>query len=434
MFQEVRQHRRSLKEILPRKPLPPPPSGDVLPPKTFNPGVPPTPIQPSRSRSGFRPFSIFITIVFVLLIVGGALFVITATMSGAQVVITPKTLTLRFESTAISYAPVELMSLQPITESATVKATGVQKIVTKAGGKVMLYNSFSTTAQKLVKNTRLQAKSGRIYRLTDAVSVPGYKKSGTTITPGQIEVTVIAEEAGEAYNSQPTDFTIPAYKTDARYTKLYGRSSTAISGGSNTEQLVVSESDKQAATTALKDKLNERISTQARFQIPNNFILYDDGIFVTLSQKVEPVGSSTAEAKITTTATVKALLFEESRLTNLLLDSADLASSSVKYKIPAIRSLEVTLANKSAVNLTTDKVVALTVTGTPTAVAEVDTAKLSAILAGQSKQQAETIFKDFASISAAQVSLTPPWLRRFPKNSATNKIELKLPAEPGLTP
>jgi hypothetical protein len=67
-------------------------------------------------------------------------------------------------------------------------------------------------------------------------------------------------------------------------------------------------------------------------------------------------------------------------------------------------------------------------------VAQIDTAKLGAALAGQSKQQAETIFKNFASISAAQVTLTPPWLRRFPKNSTTNKIELQLPVEPGLTP
>lgn len=434
MFQEVRQNRRSLKEILPRKPLPPPPSSGVLPVRPVSPSVTPPPIPPVRHRTGLRPFSIFITSLFVLVIVGVALFVITATMSGAQVVITPKTLALSFENTAITYAPVELMSLQPITESINVRATGVQKIVTKATGKVILYNSFSTTAQKLIKNTRLQAKNGRIYRLTDAVSVPGYKKSGTTITPGQIEATIVAEEAGEAYNSAPTDFTLPAYKADARYTKLYARSSAAISGGSNTEQLAVSESDKQAANNALKDKLNERISTQARFQIPKNFILYDDGIFVTLTQKVEAVGSSTAEAKITTTANVKALLFEESRLTNLLLASAGVSSSSVSYTIPALRTLKVTLPNKATVNVASDKSVALTVTGTPTAVAQIDTAKLGAALAGQSKQQAETIFKNFASISAAQVTLTPPWLRRFPKNSTTNKIELQLPVEPGLTP
>ena len=54
--------------------------------------------------------------------------------------------------------------------------------------------------------------------------------SGKTV-PGSTETAVSADEAGKEYNIGKTDFTIPGFKGDARYSKFYARSKTDMEGG-----------------------------------------------------------------------------------------------------------------------------------------------------------------------------------------------------------
>jgi len=107
--------------------------------------------------------------------------------------------------------PLEIMQLD-MTERKTAKATGVENVEKKASGRIVVYNEFSSAPQKLIATTRFETPDGKIYRIKDAVTVPG---------AGSVEATVYADQPGEEYNIDLTDFTIPGFKGNFLHIFLY---------------------------------------------------------------------------------------------------------------------------------------------------------------------------------------------------------------------
>ena len=71
-------------------------------------------------------------------------------------------------------------------------------IKTEASGKIVVYNNYSTAGQKLIKDTRFETPNGLIFRIKDAVTVPGKKTVGGETVPGSLEVTVYADKEGDS--------------------------------------------------------------------------------------------------------------------------------------------------------------------------------------------------------------------------------------------
>ena len=113
----------------------------------------------------------------------------------------------------------QFMSLEEI-KSKEVPATFEQKLQRKANGKVVIYNAYSATPQRLIKNTRLESADRKIFRINDSVVVPGVTTVKGEVVPGSVEVTVFADAPGKEYNIGTTNFTIPGFKGDPRYTKF----------------------------------------------------------------------------------------------------------------------------------------------------------------------------------------------------------------------
>ena len=124
----------------------------------------------------------------------------------------------------------EIMTIEK-TDSKKIVAAGREEIEEKASGKIVIFNDFNTSSQRLIKNTRFETPEGLIYRINRSIVVPGQKTEDGEKVPGSIEVTVYADEAGDKFNISLTDFTVPGFKGSPRFEKFYARSKTPMAGG-----------------------------------------------------------------------------------------------------------------------------------------------------------------------------------------------------------
>jgi hypothetical protein len=105
----------------------------------------------------------------------------------------------------------------------------------KAKGKVTIYNEYGKEPQQLVATTRISTSDGKIFRIIKGVTVPGTKEESGQLKPGSVEVDVIADQAGESYNINPSEFKIPGFKDSPKYDKFYAKSTVSMSGGGSSD-------------------------------------------------------------------------------------------------------------------------------------------------------------------------------------------------------
>jgi hypothetical protein len=174
----------------------------------------PTPM-PRPRKSGSKWILWAIAGVFVVVLGGLALFVLRPT----TVTVTPKSHPVVFGETSqlVAYPQGTVatgtltytVQTLDINDSAVVQAQGTTTVApAKATGTVTVYNSYSASPVNLVKNTRFQTPDGLIFRSPSAISIPGKKSGG----PGQVDVTVVADQEGSQYNVGPvTNLRCPDY-------------------------------------------------------------------------------------------------------------------------------------------------------------------------------------------------------------------------------
>ena len=78
-------------------------------------------------------------------------------------------------------------------------ADGDKLVQRKSSGIIIIYNKFSDSTQKLIKNTRFETPDGLIYRIDQSVVIPGRTTVSGKITPGSVEAKVYGDEPGVKY-------------------------------------------------------------------------------------------------------------------------------------------------------------------------------------------------------------------------------------------
>ncbi|MCG2698301.1 hypothetical protein L6307_04420, partial [Candidatus Parcubacteria bacterium] len=218
--------------------------------------------------------------------------------------------------------PHETMELN-VTEQTTIKASGVENVESKASGKIVVYNAFSSKSQTLIATTRFETPDGKIYRINKTISVPGAKIVDGKIIPNSIEVTVYADESGESYNIGLSDFTIPGFKDDSRYEKFYGRSKTPMEGGYKGEKPVVSEEDFENIKNSLENDIRKKLLTEAHKQLPKNFLMLDGAIDISFTINDSDVNLESEEQQNFTlkeTGSLLALMIPQKNLSEMLVE------------------------------------------------------------------------------------------------------------------
>ncbi len=250
--------------------------------------------------------------------------------------------------------------------------------------------------------------------------MPG--KKGTV--PGSIEVTVSADEAGEKYNVGLTDFTIPGFKGDPRFTTFYGRSKTVMSGGFSGVMKVVSESDRKNAEDEIKSKLSADILKEAQSKVPEGFVMYPKAYRI--DWNILPQENLEADqVRLSIEGVLTAAVFAKKDLGTFLAQSFLKDYDGEPIEVKNITDLSISPTNPDF-KPATDSVIDFSVAGVAQFVWIIDESGLKQALLGQDKDTFAEILKGFATIDKADAKTTPFWKGTFPKKLESITIKTAL--------
>ncbi|MEK7634398.1 MAG: hypothetical protein AAB396_00730 [Patescibacteria group bacterium] len=156
-------------------------------------------------------------------------------------------------------------------------ASGRKSVEKKSGGEIIIYNTYSSDAQTLIKGTRFAALDGKIFNLDSKIIVPGAKIEEGKVIPSLIKARVAAEKAGDEYNIGPIDkFFIPGFKGSAKYNGFYAKSESNMVGGFVGEEAYPTDEDIKSAKLKIAKSLEEILLTIILSQIPKDFKIIEE--------------------------------------------------------------------------------------------------------------------------------------------------------------
>ena len=374
---------------------------------------------PRRERGGRR--KVWIASAAALLVVA---FVILSMFDSATLAYVPKSLPLTFTSEIFSAAKTGegelLYSVVKLSgdKGKGVAASGETDVSRKASGIIVVYNN-TTSEQTLIENTRFESTSGKIYRIQKGIAIP--KKVGTQ--PGSLEVTVYADVAGEAYNSALTDFTIPGLKGTPRFSTLYARSKTAMTGGFVGKERAVSEADLAKATTELKATLTEELMAKAEAEVPPDFILFPALSTVTFENLPQSASGENDSVVVNLRGNLFGIMFKKTERAKELSHNKTILQANESVDIGSFEGLKLSFSGTAPTDLLTLTKINFKAEGSALLIWRTDEVALKSDLLGRQEKDVASILKNYPTIASADAILRPFWKRSFPQEA--DKVSIK---------
>lgn len=374
---------------------------------------------------------LFLAVTGVLIL---SFFLVSWMVSGATVTITPRTESRQINA-IITAATDKSMAKELVFEkielqkSANIELApdGEQNVNRKATGTIVVYNNYSSEPQRLIKHTRFETPQGLIYRINEAVNVPGKKTVDGKAVPGGIEVTVYADQSGESHNIGMSDFTIPGFKGDAeRYKNFYARSKTPIEGGFSGTEKYVTEEKIKVATEALQERLKNDLQGEARTATPESFILYDNAHLTTF----EPLRkeSKATTVSVTLSARLTGFLLKKEDLGVVVSKKTGLDSADAEHRIRVGNLDDLAFSFQGIPDGTTESI-SFRLEGSPFIIWKFDEEGVRQALRGKEESEADSILKGFIGIEKAEIVTRPFWTSSFPEDGRDIQIRTTLPNE-----
>ncbi|MEK7538306.1 MAG: hypothetical protein AAB552_00550 [Patescibacteria group bacterium] len=391
--------------------------------------------QKKAKKSGFW----FLVLGVVVLL--AALFGLAVFFSSANIELTPisKSVVLDHEFSATANLDGDNLVFEFVSfsdeKTKEIPATVEQKIQKKASGKVLIYNSYSATSQRLIKNTRLESSDHKIFRIDESVVVPGAKVStkagerGKIVEPGKVEVVVYADVPGKEYNIGLGDFTIPGFKGDPRYTKFTARSNptSLIGGGFSGTIKVPSESAVTTAQNELREELKKNAIDKSRAQIPENKSFFPGSVIMKF-EEVPQDFSADSVAKISLRASTSIFFFDTESLTKKIIGKAIPQESAKPLAVSSIGSISFAFLDPvDNVVLSDLKHVRFKLSGEASFVGNIDTEKLRALLAGKTREESFTVIKNQNNVEKMNFIIRPFWQKRLPLDPQKIFVKVLIP-------
>lgn len=342
----------------------------------------------------------------------------------AKIIITPKK-----EATASSLAviadknitkvdyslkriPAQLVKIEK-KETKEFSTTGISEGNQKAKGVITVYNNYSASSQGLVVTTRFVAKdSGKLFRTTKTITVPGAKTENGELVPSSIDVEVVADQAGADYNIGASEFTIPGFQGSPKYSGFYGKSKAAMSKGSAGSVKVVSAADIENAKKVLNDELKVDATQALKEQIPGNLKLFDGALKpgdpeISFSQVVGvPAEKFTATVKFQ----IIALVFDPKYVNDLIAKNN--LSSGDKNNI---------IYNNWKVDFDKGQI-SMEINVLQNNTGKIDISDLKKKLIGKDEIEIRKVLSQLNEVQSAKITFWPFWVKVMPKQ--VNKIEI----------
>lgn len=377
-------------------------------------------ISDKRGGSRFSKAIIFICFLALMIAFG---FVALSRLSMAEISITPHNEKINIDTKILAKRdaqdglPFEIMRLEA-EDSKIAIATGISVSSQKASGKITIYNNYGTSPQKLITNTRFESPDGKIYRIKDAVTVPGN---------GHIDATVYADKPGPGYNIVGGDFTIPGFKGGPRYSKIYAKSKEGMSGGSNGNSRIFKKEDVEGLRNEIKDNLKKQLVSSFSSKKPDGYLLLGNAI------KIEYIEDSSSPKAGNDAKSDSSAVKIKGIGTGILVKRSDLEKDLIKVSAknlnrpldnPNLRIDNAESLVMDLISINDDSTQAvLRVNGEANFVWGFDKSKIASDLRVYEGKDYKEFFRRYPDIEKAETMFIPFWWRKMPSNSDRIKIK-----------
>ncbi|MCX6810567.1 MAG: hypothetical protein NTY30_02420 [Candidatus Berkelbacteria bacterium] len=305
-------------------------------------------------------------------------------------------------------------------------ATGTKNIGKAASGKVTVYNNWDQNAVSLPSGSKFVSASGINFVSTAAASIPGATvglQNGqfVIISSGTADVNVQATEVGEQGNIGATNFTITSLPS-AQQPKIYGKSTAAMTGGTNQVVKIVTDKDIADAKASTENELKDTITNKIKAGLAGSEKLLDSAILpsVTSENASAKVGDQVDTFNYTAKIKINALTFSEDDFKTVLLENAKLKlaadkqivtnnSQNVKYEVASADVATGTITLKG----TFDGFIS----------GKYDTNAMKLAIKFKSVTAATTKLTSYPGVLSADISTSPRFLRSLPALAKRITIE-----------
>lgn len=301
-------------------------------------------------------------------------------------------------------------------DSATVAANGTEHAEEPATGLITVYNEYSDSPTKLIKNTRFESPDGLIFRVPESVSVPG--RSGTT--PGSITVTVIADQPGDTYNIPPSRFTVPGLKSSPdMYQKVYAVSTSNMEGGFLGERPAAAP----GALERAKSDVRAGLEAKAREEVASIPSVFPEFIQIRY-QSLPPTTEADGSVRIHERAHVTYPIFDPDRFANTIAraTSANVSTEEEMRFVPDA-GLRAVISTDELRSIGTGPF-QFTLEGSGKIIWSIDAESLREAVAGKDTAAFQNIASGFSGVSEAHARVSPFWSSTFPSDPSKIKVEV----------
>lgn len=370
-----------------------------------------------RKKLSLRTIGLISLIIFIL----AGLYLLGMRFVFAKVIIKERIIPfsfdrIQFELEEEKIADPGRLSFQVMSVDATttkqVYASGLQQSNTKASGKVVIFNEYSTSPRTIKSGTTLTSADGKKYVTQAAVTVPGFttvnkvKKAGTSP-----EVTVVAAATGESYNTAGTSFTVSGYTSS----QIYARSAGAIKGGEAGMAHVLTEKEKEDAMLSLQAGLAERLKRETRAAIPPEYITFPNLQVIDIDKNSLVLKGSTISFPASIEGKMVSYLIARDDLERALASKLISEQTYPDVVIPTIEKLTVEPLSSLSTNI--DKIpetITIAISGEGTIVTKVSPEKVRQVVLGIPRKAFEIAMQSISEIEEARYVFYPFWAPLFP--------------------
>ena len=303
--------------------------------------------------------------------------------------------------------------------SVEVPASGKKIVERHATGTIMLENK-STSKLRLIPKTRFKSASGLEYRIKEGITLP----AGDADKPGLLKVAVYADKPGEEYNTTNTSFVVPGLAGTPEFNNVSAKTIGPITGGFNGETSVISDADLDKAEKSLETTLVERLIKDARNQLPEDSVMFDDGFSVALefSENNISEGTNPSQANVTMKGSLYVMVLNDRDLSKYIARRELASSPDADVRIKNWQDLTFSMEDYS--EIAKGGIANFSISGTTLFSWNIDEKAVKEALAGNKRKDYETIFRRFDGIDRADAWVKPFWKRSFPKDPEKIEVEL----------
>lgn len=253
----------------------------------------------------------------------------------------------------------------------------------------------------------------------ERVTVPGGKYEGGKLVSGFLDIKIVAAEPGSDYNIGPSNFSIPGFAGTPRYTAIYGKSFTEMSGGFKGEVSQITKEDLDRSKNFLIDQLFAKAEDSIKNKLGQDFVILDMAKKREILETQSSAEAGTEANSFNLQAKVKFKL-----ITFKKTDLEDFSKEFIRGQISKEKeiqegSLKINFSPES-IDINSGKII-VNLEFSAKIFKKINDSELKETLKGKSLEEVKTILANLPAINRTEIQFWPFWVKKTPE-----KIEIKV--------